>query len=53
MGMAQKELEGHSVERRYLRLAAWIIRQGLRSTDDFQIVMKTFLSRCASVVKFS
>ena len=47
------KLEGHSVERRYLRPAAWIIRQGLPSTDDCQIVMKTSLSQCTSLVKFS
>ena len=29
------ELEGDSVERKYLRLAAWITNQGLRSTDEF------------------
>ena len=39
----RKKLERHSVERRYLRLAAWNIMQGLLSTDDFQIVMKDFL----------
>ena len=50
---ADDKLEGHSVECRYLCLAAWITNQGLRSTDEFQIAMKTSLSQCTSAVKFS